>query len=156
MGCWTRRADSPGTIGGGAALRPRAGRSAPTRGTSKVTAMADVTVYHNPNCGSSKNALALLDELGVDYEVVLYLKTPPARPTLERIVAGLDGPVEDLVRKDSRFEKLGLDPESYVGRPEAVVELLSREKALMQRPLLVRGDKAVIGRPKERIPDFVA
>jgi len=118
--------------------------------------MADVTVYHNPNCGSSKNALALLDELGVDYEVVLYLKTPPDRSTLERIVAGLDGPVQDLVRKDSRFEKLGLDPDAYVGRPEAVVELLSRDKALMQRPLLVRGGKAIIGRPKERIPAFVA
>ena len=118
--------------------------------------MADVTVYHNPNCGSSKNALALLDELGVDYEVVLYLKTPPDRAALERIVAGLDGPVEDLVRKDSRFEKLGLDPDAYVGRPEAVVDLLNREKALMQRPLLVRGDKAIIGRPKDRIPDFVA
>jgi len=118
--------------------------------------MADVTVYHNPNCGSSKNALALLDDLGIDYEVVLYLKTPPDRAALERIVAGLDGPVEDLVRKDARFEKLGLDPAAYVGRPEAVVELLSREKALMQRPLLVRGDKAIIGRPKDRIPDFVA
>jgi arsenate reductase len=121
-----------------------------------VAAMADVTVYHNPNCGSSKNALALLDELGVDYEVVLYLKTPPDRVTLERIVAGLDGPVEDLVRKDNRFEKLGLDPDTYVGRPEAVVELLTIEKALMQRPLLVRGDRAIIGRPKERIPGFVA
>jgi arsenate reductase-like glutaredoxin family protein len=82
-------------------------------------------VYHNPNCGSSKNALALLDELGVDYEVVLYLKTPPDRATLERIVAGLCGPVEELVRKDSRFEKLGLDPDTYVGKPDAVVELLT-------------------------------
>ena len=72
--------------------------------------MADVTVYHNPNCGSSKNALALLDELGVDYEVVLYLKTPPDRATLTKIVAGLDGPDEDLVRKDNRFEQLGLTP----------------------------------------------
>src|SRR3954447_27090663 len=107
MGCWTRRADSPGTIGGGAALRPRAGRSAPTRGTSKVTAMADVTVYHNPNCGSSKNALALLDELGVDYEVVLYLKTPPDRPTLEHIVAGLQGPGQDPVRQEHRLREVG-------------------------------------------------
>ena len=54
--------------------------------------MADVTVYHNPNCGSSKTALALLDELGVDYEVVLYLKTPPDRATLEQIVAASTAP----------------------------------------------------------------
>jgi arsenate reductase len=118
--------------------------------------MADVTVYHNPNCGSSKNALALLDELGVDYDVVLYLKTPPDRGTLEQIVSGLEGPVEDLVRKDGRFEKLGLDPADYVGKPEAVVDLLSREKALMQRPLLVKDGRAIIGRPKERIPPFLA
>src|SRR4051812_14885825 len=118
--------------------------------------MADVTVYHNPNCGSSKNTLALLDELGVDYEVVLYLKTPPDRSTLTKIVAGLDGPVEDLVRKDNRFEQLGLDPADYVGRPDAVIDLLTKEKALMQRPLLVRGDRAIIGRPKDRIPTFVA
>jgi arsenate reductase len=117
--------------------------------------MAEVTVYHNPQCNSSNNALALLKELDVDHDVVLYLKTPPDRETLTRIVAGLQDPVEDLVRKDARFEKLGLDPADYVGNPDAVIDLLSREKALMQRPLIVKDGRALIGRPKTRIPDFV-
>lgn len=100
--------------------------------------------------------MAVAEELGVDADVVLYMKTPPDRATLERIVAILEDPVEDLVRKDSRFEKLGLDPADYVGNPQAVVDLLVKEKALLQRPVIVRedrvkGDRAIIGRPKDRI-----
>lgn len=97
----------------------------------------------------------MLQELGVEADVVLYLKNPPDRATLERIVAGLADPPEDLVRKDARFQKLGLDPTTYVGNPAAVVDLLVAEKALMQRPLLVKGDRAIIGRPKDRIAPFV-
>ena len=74
----------------------------------------------------------------------------PDRATLERIVAILDGPVGDLVRKDSKFQKLGLAAQDYV-TPEAVVEVLVNHPALLQRPIVVRGDRAVIGRPKERV-----
>lgn len=94
--------------------------------------------------------------MGVDVDVVQYLKTPPDRAALERIVSILEDPVEDLVRKDARFRKLGLDPDDYVGDPEAVVALLVEQKALMQRPLLVKGDRAIIGRPKERVGEFLA
>lgn len=97
--------------------------------------------------------------MGVDHEVVLYMKTPPDRAVLEQIVAGLEDPVEDLVRKDSRFKKLELDADDYVDNPEAVIDLLVEQKALMQRPVLVRttteGSKAIIGRPKDRIPEFL-
>jgi arsenate reductase len=98
----------------------------------------------------------VLQELDVSADVVQYLKTPPDRESLTRLVGILEDPVEDLVRKDARFQKLGLDPDDYVGNPEAVVDLLSREKALMQRPVLVKGDRAIIGRPKTRVADFVA
>ena len=117
--------------------------------------MADVTVYHNPGCGSSKAALARLAELGVEVDVVPYLRRPPDRATLEHLVRSLEDPVEDLVRKDRRFNELGLDPATYVGDPAAVVELLVEERALMQRPVLVRGDRAIIGRPTSRVDDFV-
>lgn len=100
--------------------------------------------------------MAVAEELGVDHDVVLYMKEPPDRATLEEIVAGLEDPVEDLVRKDSRFKKLELDPDDYVGNPEAVIDLLVDQKALMQRPVIVRGKKAIIGRPKGRIADFLA
>jgi len=118
--------------------------------------MADVTIYHNPGCGSSKAALQRLSELGVDADVVPYLRRPPDRATLERITAGLEDPVEDLVRKDRRFSQLNLDPATYVGDRSAVVELLTREPALMQRPVLVRGDRAIIARPTSRVDDFVS
>ena len=94
--------------------------------------------------------------MDVDVDVVQYQNTPPDRATLEHIVSILEDPVEDLVRKDARFEKLGLDPDDYVGDPAAVVDLLVVEKALMQRPLLVRGDRAIIGRPKDRVAGFLS
>lgn len=92
---------------------------------------------------------------GEDYEVVLYMKTPPDREALEHIVGVLEDPVEDLVRKDSRFKKLELDEQDYVSNPQAVVDLLVDEKALLQRPLLVTEGRAIIGRPKDRVGDFL-
>ena len=59
--------------------------------------------------------------------------------------------MEDLVRKDSKFKKLELNPEDYVDNPEAVIEILLKHKQLLQRPVVVKGNKAIIGRPKDRI-----
>ena len=84
------------------------------------------------------------------------MKEPPDKATLEKIVAGLEDPVEDLVRKDSKFKKMELNPDDYVDNPEAVVELLSQQKALLQRPVVVKGKKAIIGRPKARIAEFLS
>jgi len=86
---------------------------------------------------------------------VLYMKEPPDRAALEKIVKGLEDPVEDLIRKDSRFKKLELNADDYVGNPEAVIDLLVEQKALIQRPLVVKGKKAIIGRPKTRIAEFL-
>ena len=99
--------------------------------------------------------MAVAEELKAGYEVVLYIKNPPERPALERLVSALEDPVEDLVRKDSKFKKLGLDPDDFVGNPEAVVEILLKHKQLLQRPILVKGSNAIIGRPKARIYDFL-
>ncbi len=100
--------------------------------------------------------MAVAEDLGVEHDVVLYMKEPPDRAALEKLVKGLEDPVEDLVRKDSQFKKLGLNPDDYVGNPEAVVELLSERKALLQRPIVVKGRKAIIGRPKDRIREFLS
>ena len=89
------------------------------------------------------------------------MKEPPDAVLLGRIADGLEGPVEDLVLKDSQFRKLELDPADYVGNADAVVELLARRKALLQRPVLVRGDLAAgsltacVGRPKDKIYEFL-
>jgi arsenate reductase len=116
--------------------------------------MAEVTVYHNPNCSTSKAALAVLDEHGTDREVVQYLKTPLDRAALEHLLDILEDPPGDLVRKDPYFKDLGLDPADYTEAP-AVVDLLLAHPRLMQRPVLVKGDRAIIGRPKDRVPAFV-
>ncbi len=99
--------------------------------------------------------MAVAEELGVEHEVILYIKTPPDRAALEKILNGLEDPVEDLVRKDSKFKKLELDPADYVGNPEAVIEILLRHKQLLQRPVVLKGRKAIIGRPKDRIREFL-
>lgn len=100
--------------------------------------------------------MAVAEDLGVEHDVVLYMKEPPDRAALEKIVKGLEDPVEDLVRKDSQFKKLELNPDDYVGNPEAVIDLLSERKALLQRPIIVKGRKAIIGRPKARIAEFLS
>jgi arsenate reductase len=115
--------------------------------------VADLTIYHNPNCSTSKSVLALAEAAGADVEVVQYLKTPPSRERLAWLVEHLDGPVQDLVRKDPYFKELGLDAAHYA-EPAAVVELLAAHPRLMQRPLLVKGDRVVIGRPKERASEL--
>ena len=89
-------------------------------------------------------------------ESVLYLKQPPDRATLRGLVSRLEDPVEDLVRKDSRFKKLGLNPDDYVGSADAVVDVLEAHPALLQRPVLVRGKRVIIGRPRERVVEFLS
>lgn len=88
-------------------------------------------------------------------DVVLYMKTPPDRATLEWLISILEDPVEDLVRKDANFRRSGLVADDYVANPDAVVDLLVRRKALMQRPVVVRGHRAIVGRPKSRVATFL-
>jgi arsenate reductase len=92
----------------------------------------------------------IAEELGVEVEIVLYLKTPPDAATLRGIIAKLEDPVTDLVRRDSLWQKLGL-AESDAVSDDQVVDLLVRHKQLLQRPVVVTADKAIIGRPKERV-----
>jgi len=115
----------------------------------------DVTIFHNPGCSKSRGALGILEARGVDHGVVEYLVAPPSRQTLEMVVAKLAGPVAELVRtEDAAFVALGLDPADY-RTPEAVVELLLEHPELMQRPVVVRGDRAVIARPGERVLELL-
>ena len=91
----------------------------------------------------------------MDHDVVLYIQEPPDQATLEKIVKGPADPVADLVRQASKFKKLELNPDDYVDNPEAVVGILVKHKQLLQRPVIVKGSKAIIGRPKDRIAPFI-
>jgi len=88
--------------------------------------------------------------LGVDANVVLYIKTPPDAETLWSIIAKLEDPATDLVRRDSLWRKLGLSEDDALTDAQ-VVDLLVRHKQLLQRPVVVTAKKAIIGRPKERV-----
>jgi arsenate reductase (glutaredoxin) len=113
-----------------------------------------VVVYHNPSCSKSRGALEILRERGIDADVVEYLKAPPDRVTLERIIDAIPNPPGELVRHDKRFKELGLDPADYTTRA-SVVELLLEHPELMERPVVFRGERAVIARPSEAVLDLV-
>ncbi len=98
--------------------------------------------------------MRIAEELGVNAEVVLYLKTPPDADTLRSIIAKLDDPVTDLVRRDSMWTKLGLT-EADAATADQVVALLVKHKQLLQRPVVVTAEKAIIGRPKERVRELL-
>ena len=116
--------------------------------------MADVTILHNTACSTSKHALAEAEESGTVADVVQYLKTPLGRNALLDLMGKLEDPPADLVRKDPFFAQLGLDAADYV-TPEAVADLLVEHPRLMQRPVLIKGERAIIGRPKDRIRPFL-
>lgn len=121
----------------------------------KVPAMADVTILHNPRCSTSRSALDQAKESGTEVEVVQYLKEPLTETGLRDLLAKLEDPPTDLVRRDATFKELGLTDGEVVTRDQVVAVLL-RHPELMQRPVLIRGDRAIIGRPKDRVPSFLA
>jgi arsenate reductase (glutaredoxin) len=97
----------------------------------------------------------IAEELGVEHQVVLYIKTPPDESTLRDIIAKLEDPATDLVRRDSMFKKLGLTDDD-VATDDQIVALLVKHKQLLQRPIVVTSDSAIIGRPKDRITQLLS
>jgi len=118
--------------------------------------MPDLVILHNPNCSSSRYATELADELGVSYSIRRYLLKAERldRAELETLVAQLDDPATDLVRRDANFDKLGLS-DGDVATAAQVVDVLEKNFALLQRPVLIKGDRAIIGRPRERVRPFI-
>jgi arsenate reductase (glutaredoxin) len=98
--------------------------------------------------------VSIAEELGVDYETVVYRKDPPDEATLREIIGKLEDPPTDLVRRDSLFKKLDLGDDD-VQTVDQVVATILDNKMLMQRPLVVTADRAIIGRPKERIRELL-
>jgi arsenate reductase len=117
--------------------------------------MSDLVILHHPGCSTSRHAVDEAATAGADAEVVQYLKTPLDRVALLDLLGKLEDPPADLVRKDGFFTGLALDADDYT-TPEAVADLLVAHPRLLQRPVLVRGDRAIIGRPKDRVATFLA
>ncbi len=110
-------------------------------------------IYHNPRCTKSRQALALLEENGVKPEIILYLDKPPTKTALKKILKMLGIKPEQLLRKGEAIYK-----ENYKGKEltdaEWIDAMIAHPK-LIERPIIVNGDKAVIGRPTENVLDLL-
>ena len=94
--------------------------------------------------------MRIAEELGVEFEEVNYIQSPPDADTLRSIIAKLEDPPTALVRRDSKFKKLELD-DSDVVTEDQIIDILVKNKQLLQRPLIVTKKTAIIGRPKDRV-----
>ncbi len=99
--------------------------------------------------------MRIAEELGVEVEIVNYRKDPPDAATLREIIAKLEDPPTDLVRRDSLFKKLELS-DADVATVDQIVDVIVEHKMIMQRPLVVTDETAIIGRPKERVRDLLS
>ena len=109
-----------------------------------------VTIWHNPRCSKSRQTLALLRERGVEPEIVEYLKTPPAAGDLEAVLDKLGMEPRDLMRrKEAAYREAGLD-DPALGR-RALVEAMTAHPVLIERPVVLAGGKAALGRPPESV-----
>ena len=98
--------------------------------------------------------MRIAEELGVDAEIVIYRKDPPDEATLREIIAKLEDPPTELVRRDSLFKKLGLT-DADVETVDQIVQVILDNKMIMQRPVLVTAERAIVGRPKERVTELL-
>jgi len=116
--------------------------------------MTDVTLYHNPLCSKSRAVLALLEENDVDLDIVYYMDNPPDVKQLKSLLRKLGLGVRDVLRRSEEdYETLGLDDDDLAD--EIVLDLLAKHPQLLQRPIVVIGNKAIIGRPPERVLTFI-
>jgi arsenate reductase len=110
-----------------------------------------VTIYHNPKCSKSRETLKLIEGRGISPVVVEYLKTPPTASELKRILGLLGIPAKDLLRRKEAAEA-GVD----AGLPEdTLIAAMVAHPAVIERPIVVTGEQARIGRPPERVLEIV-
>lgn len=113
-----------------------------------------ITLYHNPRCSKSREALNLLREQGQEPEVILYLETPPNAKTLKAILGKLGISARELLRKgEDAYKDLNLADEKL--SETALIRAMVENPKLIERPIAINGDKAVIGRPPENVKNIL-
>lgn len=106
-------------------------------------------IYHNPRCSKSRQTLDLIQQAGVDPEVVLYLDTPPSAAELRELLAKLGISAQELLRKkEDDYKTAGLGKDST---EDEIIEAMLAWPRLIERPIVVQGEKAVLGRPPENV-----
>ena len=111
--------------------------------------MSNYTIYHNPRCSKSRNTLALLEQNGIEPTVVLYLETPPDQAQIQALLAKLGLSAAELVRRgEDAYKSCGLSKESS---EKELIAAMAEHPKLIERPIVVRGKRAVLGRPPENV-----
>ena len=109
-----------------------------------------IRLYHNPRCSKSREALQLLQDAGADVEIVEYLKTPPSAEELDRLLTLLALDPRELMRqKEEEYQALHLD-DVTLERRHLIAAMVDHPR-LIERPIAIEGDQAVVGRPPERV-----
>jgi len=109
-----------------------------------------ITIYHNPRCSKSRQTLDLLRSRGLDPSIVEYLKLPPSEAELSNIIKALGVSPRSLIRKgEATYKELRLEDPSLTD--EALIKAMAQHPVLIERPLVVHGNRAAIGRPPESV-----
>lgn len=112
--------------------------------------MSDITLYHNPKCGTSRSVLALIREAGIEPTVIEYLKTPPGVDALRALAAGVDGGARALLRqKEALCAELGLDQPGH--GDEELIAAIAAHPTLLNRPVVVTPGGTRVCRPAEEV-----
>jgi len=121
--------------------------------SSKVRAM-DAIIYHNPDCGTSRNTLAMIRNAGIEPHVIEYLKTPPTRALVKQLVARMGISVRDLLReKGTPYKELGLGNEALTD--DQLLEAMMAHPILINRPIVVTPKGVKLCRPSELVLDLL-
>lgn len=112
-------------------------------------------IYHNPRCSKSRQTLQLLNDKGVDAEIIEYLQTPPDFETLENILQGLNMEPRDLMRKgQDEYKALKLDDESL--SRDDLIKAMIENPILIERPIVITNNGIAIGRPIENVEEILS
>ena len=116
--------------------------------------MADITIYHNPACGTSRNTLALIRNSGTEPEVIEYLRTPPGKGQLQQLLAAMGIPARELLRqKGTPYEEMGLGDPKWT--EDELMDFMVQHPILMNRPVVVTPLGAKLCRPSEMVLDIL-
>ena len=113
-----------------------------------------ITIFHNPNCGTSRNTLALIRNAGVEPEVILYLETPPSKEKLKKVISDMSIPVRDVLRqKGTPYDELDLGNTKW--SDEQLLDFMMTHPVLINRPIVVTPIGTRLCRPSELVLDIL-
>ncbi|WP_315773560.1 MULTISPECIES: arsenate reductase (glutaredoxin) [unclassified Bradyrhizobium] len=113
-----------------------------------------ITIYHNPDCGTSRNTLAMIRQSGIEPEIIEYLKTPPSRDKLQELITTMGIPVRDLLReKGTPYKELGLDDPKWTD--DELLDFMIAHPILINRPIVVTPKGVRLCRPSEAVIDLL-